>query len=211
MFACDNAPPMSAAYIVRRGVLVAVPADYEEMAEHRELVVQLSTNSYLEAVEVLESVPLTCWLAADLLRGVPWARRYLNTTSKLWVSNRKLAGRGVRALMRVLSGFEAKVGRRRGEPLPPEVASRAASVLADWRALVDAEWARDRAGLAAALVGKASGRFPLSATHRRALRALVRRQRLKKADVALTLASWETGIPLRRLRSTQVVADLVYG
>jgi hypothetical protein len=202
---------MSPTYIVRRGVLLAVPEDYAEMAEHRALVDRLSTNSYLEAVAVLETVPLTNWLAADLLTGAAWARRYLNTTAKLWMQDKKLAGRGTRAMMRVLSGFEAKIGRQRSGPLAPEIAAKAATVLADWRALVDAEWAGDRAGLASTLAEKASALFTLSATHRRALRALVRRQRLKKADVVLTLSSWETGIPLRRLRSAQPVADLVYG
>ena len=65
---------------------------------------------------------------------------YLNTTAKFWTQDKKLADRGVRALMRVLSGHEAKVGRHRQGPLPPDLAAKAAAV-ADWRALVDQEWA----------------------------------------------------------------------
>ena len=202
---------MTPIFIFRNGIAVATPSDYAELEDHRALVAKLSTNSYLEAVGVLEKSPLNGWLAADVLTGASWARRYLNTTAKLWTQDKKLAGRGVRAVMRVLSGHEPKVGRHRDGTLSPEVAARAASAVADWRAVVDAEWLGDRAGLASALLRRAEPRFRPSATHRRALRLLVRRPRVRKSEVALTLASWEVGLPLRRIRSTQPVADLVYG
>jgi hypothetical protein len=201
-------------YIVRKGVLLAVPVDYHEAEAHRALVTRLSsTNSYRAAVTALESAPPGHWLAADILTGAPWARRYLNTTAKLWLEDKKLAGRGVRALMRALSGSDVKAGRRREAPLSPEDTYLATSALACWRVLLDEYWtgaAGDRVWLAGKVTRSAEARFRVSAAHRRALRALLRRRRLRKADLVLTLASWETGIPQRRLRSIQPVAELVY-
>ena len=68
---------------------------------------------------------------------------------------------------------------------------------------------RERSSMAVSLLALAAGDFRVSAAHRRALRALVRRRGLRKRDLVQAFASWETGLPLRRVRSVTSVADLV--
>jgi len=199
-------------FVFRNGVVLPVPPGYAEDPDHQALVAKLSTtNSYAEAVAVLGGAPLSSWLAADLLTGAPWARRFLNTTARLWSQDRKLAESGIRAMMRVLSGQESKAGRHRTLPLTPAEQTLATSAVAAWRVLVDAAWSTDRPGLAQALARHANARFKLSKAHGKALVALTRRRRLRRADVVVALASWETGIPARRLGPPQAVADLIYG
>lgn len=198
--------------VFRSGIPLTPPADYAETPAHQALIAQLSTNSYAEAVAVLEAAPVDSWLAADILTGVSWARRYLNTTARLWalgVASQPLAHRGMVALLRVLNGDRPRVGRKRGSPLTPAEQAQAGVAIAAWRARVDAGWLPDRTERAKALIRVATEHFH-SAAHRRALRELLRRPRLRRSNVVLTLASWETGIPVRRIRSSQAVADLVY-
>lgn len=202
-------------FIFRAGLPVAVPADYASHPEHVAQVEFLTaTPQYAEAVRFLEAHAVS-WLAADILRGAPWAQRYLNTTARLSQSTnpteRRLAAGGVRALMRCLTGTRTHVGRRRSAPLTPEALARGAAAIAKWRAVVDRAWSQDRATLASTMAqaaGKGSG---LGRVHERSLRALLRRRRLRRSDLVLSLAAWETGIPIRRLRSARQVADLVYG
>lgn len=201
--------------IFRAGLAVAVPADYARQPEHVALVeVLTATSRYAAAVKVLESNAVS-WLAADVLQGVPWAQRYLNTTARLSLStspaDRRLAAAGTRALMHVLTGTPPKVGRRRAMPLSPTELSCAAASIAKWRAVVDASWSEDRATMACTLVPAVVKGSGLGRAHERLLRALVRRQRLRKTDLVLTLASWDTGLPVRRIRSARPTADLVYG
>lgn len=196
--------------IFRSGLPVVVPADYARSPEHSALVRVLSeTSRYQEAVRVLETNALS-WLAADVLTGQPWAQRYLNTTARLSLSShrvdRRVAAGGVRALMRVLAGVPGHVGRRRAAALTVEELARGSAAVARWRATLDTLW-----GHAPEAIVRAVAVDGLSRVHQRALLALLRRPRIKKVDVALNLASWETGLPLRRIRQTGRVADLVYG
>jgi hypothetical protein len=198
---------VAAPVIFRNGVALATPDRYFDLPEHRALVAALSTPSFLAAIHTLETAPLTSWLAADVLTGAIWARRYLNTLALL--TDKKLIDRAVRALLRVLSGRDVKRGRHRVGPLLPEEARRATAAVAAWRAVVEAVWA-DRAGRAQALLTHAHTRGVATA-HRRALATLLRRRALRKSDVVLTLASWEAGVSVRRMRAAQPLADFVYG
>lgn len=198
-------------FILRNGIVLPVPPNYAQSPDHQALVARLSTHSYADAVTALDSAPLSSWLAADLLTGTPWARRFLNTTALLWGQDRKLAARGVRALMRVLSGRELRVGRHRSPPLSPEDQARATAAVTAWRGLVDAAWSTDRHGMSQELARSANARFKLSRAHAKALVALTRRRRLRRADVVVALASWETRISTRRLGPPRAVAALIYG
>src|SRR4051812_27648633 len=98
--------------IFRAGLPVAVPTDYASQPEHVALVeVLTATSRYAAAVKVLERNAVS-WLAADVLQGVPWAQRYLNTTARLTQSavpdDKRLAAAGTRALMHVLAGTPPK-------------------------------------------------------------------------------------------------------
>jgi hypothetical protein len=201
--------------IFRGGIAVEVPVEYARQPEHVALVTQLmATNRYADAVRLLERHVIS-WLAADVLTGALWSRRYLNTTARLSLSaqpaDRRLAAAGTRALMHVLSGIPSKVGRHRVDGLSGPDLARAGAALAHWRAVVDTEWsAVERTGLPAAVLRATNGWHP-SRAHQRALRQLVRRRHLRKHELILTLASWETGVAMRRLRAARPLADLVYG
>jgi hypothetical protein len=196
-------------FVFRSGVAVAVPADYARDPQHRLLVDRLThSRRYTEAVALLESHP-DSWLAADVLTGAPWAQRYLTTTAYLSQHDPAQARRGARALFRVLNGAKPRTGRPHAPPLPPD--ARTTAVLGRWRADLDGVWpSASAATLAQAVARLAAAHFPFSAAHRRALVALVRRTRLRKQDLVLTLTSWETGVPVRRLRAGPTVSDLVY-
>lgn len=201
--------------IFRAGIAVAVPTDYASQPEHVALVELLTvTSRYAEAVRVLETNAVS-WLAADVLRGEAWAQRFLNTTARLSQSSlpadRRLAAAGLRALMHVLSGTPPKVGRRRAPALTPEELAAASAAIARCRALVDAEWSQDRATMASTLVPAVVRACGLGRPHERLLRALMRRRRLRRADLVLTLASWQTGLPVRRIRAARPTAALLYG
>ena len=112
--------------------------------------------------------------------------------------------------MHALNGTRPRVGRHREPPLSAKELERAADALTRWRVAVDQAWGRDRASMAVSLLALAAGHFRVSAAHRRATRALLRRRGLRKRDVVQAFASWETGLPLRRLRSATSVTDLVY-
>lgn len=201
------APRAEPLFIFRAGLPVAVPANYASLPEHLKLVDQLTTtNSFLLVVALLEQHS-DSYLAADFLTGAPWAQRFLNTLGKLKVSGaRTLVRRGQRALVGVLAGVKPKRGRPKSSLTPAQTLA-GAEAIARSRVVVDRAWAGDRADLVAALT---KGRT-LSAAHRRSLVALVRRPSVRKIDLVLSLASWETGIPRRRLHLTRPVADLVYG
>lgn len=194
--------------IFRAGLAVPVPPGYAGTAAHRALVAALNTDSFLTAIQTLETAPLASWLAADVLTGAPWARRYLTTLAL--VTHKKLTDRAVRALLRVLSGREVKRGRHRVGPLLPDQAARASAAVATWRAIIADLWTSDRSTLTAALLRAAQGRG-IAAAHHRALLALLRRKALRKSDVVLTLAAWEVGLPVRRVRGTRILATFVYG
>lgn len=202
-------------FVFRAGIAVAVPADYARDPQHRALVDRLNRISrYADAITLLEQHP-DSWLVADVLTGAPWAQRFLNTTARLSQLDPKQARRGLRALMLVLNGVKPRIGRHRAPALTADARDRTVDVMAQWRADVDtvwnaADWRQDRATLTSALIALATARFPLSKAHRRALVALVRRKGLRKHDLVLTLVSWETGVPLRRLRTTQPETELVY-
>jgi hypothetical protein len=202
------------AYIFRGGVPLAVPVDYATDPAHATLVAHLTRlTRYADAVAFLEVHPTDGYLAADVLNGALWAKRYLNASARFSAGppkDRALALRGWRALMHVLNGTRPKVGRHREPPLTAEALGRAAASVARWRSVTDALWGQERATLATLLLQRAEGHFRVSAAHRRAVRALVRRKALRKRDVVLTFASWETGLALRRLRMATSVADLVY-
>ncbi len=197
--------------VFRAGVPIAVPDDYASDPTHQILVSKLEqTNQYADAVALLEQHPES-YLAADVLSGAPWARRYLNSTALLSRSGDRMAQRGLRALLSVLNGAKKRVGRRREPPLTPEQIGKVTEALARWRAVTDAIWHHERAALGGAIIASAVLRMPLSLAHRRAIRSMVRRPRLRRHDVVLALTSWETGVPIRRLRSTPQPADLIYG
>jgi hypothetical protein len=199
-------------FVFRAGVAVAVPADYARDPRHQLLVDRLErTSRYTDAVAILDSHP-DSFLAADILTGAPWAQRYLNTTARLSQLDPAKARRGLRALMCVLNGVKPRTGRHRAPPLTRVARGRADDVLARWRADIDRVWQQDRTALAFAVSALSVGHFTLSTAHRRALRALVRRKGLRRHDLVLTLTSWETGVPLRRLRMAQPVStpELVY-
>jgi hypothetical protein len=200
-------------FVFRCGIPVAVPTNYGTDLGHCRLVDRLTrSRRYLDAVALLEQHP-DSWLVADVLTGAPWAQKFLQTTAQLWgqPATRRDAQRGTRALMQVLAGTRPPHGgRRRQPPLPPDVRAHAAVVMATWRAEVEARWGLlGRPALAQALLTHATG-FRPSAAHHRALRALVRRPKLRKRDLVLTLTSWETGVPVRHLRVTPPVAALAY-
>lgn len=201
-------------FIFRGGVPLAVPDDYATDPSHVALVDILTRLTvYRHVVAFLELHPTDGYLVVEMLVGAPWARKYLNTTAKLWAgspADRRLATRGWRALMHLLNGTKPRVGRHKAPPLHPEALGAAALVVAHWRGVVDAHWADERATLAAALLKEAASRFRVSVAHIRATRALVRRRGIRKRDVVLAFASWETGVPVRRLRVATTVADLVY-
>lgn len=196
--------------VFRAGVVVEVPADYARDPRHRTLVDRLNRISrYADAVTLLEQHP-DSWLAADVLTGAPWAQRFLTTTARLSQLDPKAARRGQRALMRVLNGVKPRTGRHRAPALTSDVRDRTAGVLVRWRSAIDTVWQQERATLARAVATLAAASFPLSKAHRRALVALSRRKGLRKHDLVLTLVSWETGVPLRRLRTAQPETELVY-
>jgi hypothetical protein len=201
-------------FIFRGGLPLAVPETYATDPAHVALVEILTRlSTYRHVVAFLELHPTDGWLAVEVLSGAGWAKRYLNTTAKLWggsPAERALATRGWRALMHLLNGTKPRVGRHKAPPLHPEALGAAALVVAHWRGVVEAHWAAERDTLTAALLKEAESRFRVSAAHRRATRALVRRRGIRKRDVVLAFASWETGVPVRRLRVATTVADLVY-
>lgn len=198
-------------FVFRSGIAVAVPPDYAQDPQHRLLVDRLTRLSrYSEVVTLLEQHP-NGFLAADLLTGAPWAQKFLNSTARLAQTDPKQARRGLRALLWVLNGTKPRPGRHRDPPLDPTVMAHAADALARWQIVIDRLWGTDRASLTAAVRTRAAAAFVLSQSHQRALRALVRRPGLRKRDLVLALASWETGLPLRRLRGTpDGVATLIY-
>lgn len=197
--------------VFRSGIPIAVPDDYASAPAHRDLVERLNgLNRFADAVAVLEQHP-DGYLSADVLTGAPWAQRYLNTMARLWshgASDRGLGERGARALMGVLAGVRPKVGRRRLDPLSPSQTALGAAAIAKWRVHVDASWPDI---LLFGTVDDLARHATLSKVHVRALRRLLRRRGLRKVDIVLTLASWETNLPIRRLRLTRHVADMVYG
>lgn len=201
--------------IFRGGLAVAVPVDYASQPGHVRLVdVLTATSRYRDAVKVLESNAVS-WLAADVLTGAPWAQRFLNSTARLSTSekpiDRRLAAAGLRALMHVLAGTSPQIGRRRAPPLTPAEMAQAGAAIARWRARVAALKPAERAlWPSQLLIGSVPG-FRPSKSHTTALKALVRRRRLRKSELTLTLASWETGLPIRRIRAAAPIADLVYG
>lgn len=197
-------------FVFRAGIPIAVPADYADQPDHQTLVAKLvHTNKYAEAVAVLEEHP-DSYLAADVLTGAAWAQRYLNATALLSHSkspaDRAMSRRGTRALIAVLSGVKRKVGRHRKPPLSPEEAGKAAAAIDEWRYEIARMWDWDRDTLIYAVTKKAG----LSVAHRTALRRMLRRRRLRKQDVIFALASWVTGVPIRRLRACPQPADLIY-
>jgi len=201
--------------IFRAGVALPVPVEYGTEPGHMALVAILtSTSRYAEAVRVLDTHAVS-WLAADVLLGVPWAQRYLNTTARLsqskLPSDRRQAAAGLRALMHVLTGVPARTGRRPRAPLSPEELAQAASAIAKWRAVVDAKWVTDRATRASTLVAAVHRAGSLSVAQRRTLTNLLRRARVRRDDVVLLLASFDTSLTARRLRSARRTADLIYG
>lgn len=194
-------------FIFRVGLPIAVPANYAALPEHLKLVEQLTTtNSFAAVVTILEQHS-DSYLAADVLTGAPWARKFLNTLGKVKASgNKTLVRRATGALVGVLAGIKPKRGRPKSALTPAQTAA-GAEAIGRCRVVVDRAWAGDRANLVAALT---KGRT-LTIVQRRGLVALVRRPSLRKIDLVLSLASWETGIPRRRLHLTRPVADLVYG
>lgn len=197
-------------FVFRSGIAVAVPTDYATDPHHRLLVDRLTRLSrYADVVTLLEQHP-DGWLAADVLTGAAWARKFLNTTARLSQLDPTQARRGQRALMRVLNGTKARTGRHRAPATTAAVRDRTVEVLTRWRADIETVWHQDRATLASAVAKLAASRFSLSRSHRRALGTLARRHGLRKHDLVLTLVSWETGVPVRRLRSAQSVPELVY-
>lgn len=197
-------------FVFRAGIAVAVPADYARDPQHRLLVDRLtSLTRYAEAITILESHP-DSWLAADVLTGAPWAQRFLNSTARLSHVDPKQARRGLRALMLVLNGVKPRVGRHRAPGLSMATRDRTTEVLTRWRSIIDTQWPQGRATVAQDVANAAAAHFPLSTAHRRALAALMRRPGLRKHDLVLALTSWETGVPVRRLRATQPHAELVY-
>ena len=198
-------------FVFRSGRAVALPVDYATQPDHLAVVSALNTATRYEDVVALLEQQATTWLAADVLTGAAWAKKFLNTTAQLWASNqtnRVLAARGWRALTHVLNGTKPRTGRHRAPALTVDVRDRTADALARWRMIIDRIWSNDRASLAASIVVAAT--FPVSKAHRQALSALSRRKGLRKHDLVLTLVSWETGVPVRRLRTTQPPAELVY-
>jgi hypothetical protein len=192
-------PPM---LIMRSGVPIVIPADYATAPEHRSLVARLQrARSYLDVVALLDAHP-DSFLAADVLTGATWAQKFLNSTARLYVTDPKLARRGVRALMCVLNGTKPRTGRHRAAQPTPNAQAEAA--YARWQLVVEEGWP-DRA----ALLALVDHHRVLSRPHRRALRTLVGRDGLRKRDLILALTSWETGMPMRRLRMAPV-AELVY-
>jgi hypothetical protein len=202
-----------ALFVFRSGIPVAVPADYADDPQHRALVERLSqTNQYADAVAILEQHP-DSFLAADVLTGAPWAQRFLNTTARLYQIDRRTARHGVRALLLVLNGTKPRTGRHRKPPLSPETIGHAVEVVTRWRDVVDACWEQERSTLLATLTREATQYFQFSRAHRRALALLLRRRTLRKGELVLTLASWETRLPTRRLRHSSMhpMLDFVYG
>ena len=201
--------------IFRNGIPVTVPESYGTQPEHLAVVEQLTKASrYVTAVEIIEA-HVTSYLAADVITGQDWAARYLLTTARLNQSisaqDRLLGRRGARALWAILTGVRQRGGRQKAPPMSPEQLGIASSILSRWRAQIDALWGQDRATFVSGLLSAAPASWTPSGAHRRALRALVRRRGIRKSDIAVTLTSWETGIPIRRLRGAGTVADLVYG
>jgi hypothetical protein len=199
-------------FVFRSGVPVAVPDDYANDPYHAMLVTFLNAETRYEAVVAFLEQHSASWLAADVLTSAPWSKKFLNTTAQLWASsqtNRALAARGWRALMHVLNGTKSRTGRPRAPAMTTDVRDHTADVLTWWRSTIDNLWP-ERVALASAIAAVAGTRFPLSKAHRRALVALARRKGLRKHDLVLTLVSWETGVPVRRLRTTQPAAELVY-
>ena len=198
--------------IFRSGVPIAVPADYSSDPQHRAVVDHLNRAvEYVDVVALLEQ-HTTSFLAADVLTGALWAQRFLNTTARLHQVEPALARRGLRALMSVLNGTKPRIGRHRAPRLASATLARADAAVARWRTRIESVWHPDRAYMVSAVTTLAETSFPLSRSHRTALRALARRKSLRKHDVVLTLASWETGVPLRRLRAVHPVdpVELVY-
>jgi len=193
-----------ALFLLRSGRPVAVPDNYATTPEHQALVTRLnSANTYAEAIEIL-STHADSYLAADVLTGAAWAQKFLNTTARLHQLDRPLAKRGFRALMRVLNGTKRQTGRHRVPPLLPPARGTASAALGRWQTYVDTIWSHDRAALASAVMQVA-----LSTAHRTALRTMMQRKALRKRDLVLLLASWDTGLPMRQLRHS-APSDLVY-
>ena len=192
-----------ALYVLRSGCLVAVPEGYADTPTHKALVARLtSVHTYAEAVDIL-TAHADSWLAADVLTGVPWAQKFLLTTARLYQLDQPAAKRGLRALMRVLNGTKSQTGRHRVPPLLPAARGTASAALGRWQTYVDTIWTADRAELASAVQ-----RLALSTAHRTVLRTLMQRKTLRKRDLVLLLASWDTGVPMRQLRTAP--ASLVY-
>jgi hypothetical protein len=214
---CNNHTDVSETplFILRDGVPVAVPAQYAQQPAHRRLVDRLTRLlTYEQVVAFLErrSAQGTDWLAADILTGAPWVRRYLLTTGlrARQPAGARLAQRGMRALVRTLAGGPRR-GRRPTGPIAPAALAGAHACVHVWQEAVRAVWAADPATRVARLSLIAAARGIRSAAHHRALRVLLRRPRVRPIDVAVALASWETGVPVRRLRARAApIVDLVY-
>jgi hypothetical protein len=201
--ASDRIRARMALFLLRSGRPVAVPDAYAAAPEHQALVARLtSATTYAEAVEIL-NVHADSYLAADVLTGAPWAQKFLLTTARLHHLDKPLARAGLRALMRVLNGTKPQTGRHRVPPLLPAARGTASAALGRWQSYVDTIWSPDRAVLASAVQ-----RLALSTAHRTVLRTLMQRKTLKKRDLVLLLASWDTGLPMRQLRTAP--ASLVY-
>lgn len=200
-------------FVFRGGLPVAVPVDYADDPYHSVLVTFLNAETRYEAVVAFLEQHSTGWLAADVLTGQPWSKKFLNTTAQFWAgspANRALAARGWRALMHVMNGTKPRTGRHRAPALTTDVRERSVEIMARWKAEIDNLWAREHSTtMAAAITVVASTHFPVSKAHRRALVAMVRRK-ARKHDFVLTLVSWETGVPVRRLRMAPPAAELVF-
>ena len=192
-----------ALYVLRAGCLVAVPEGYADTPAHKALVARLTlANTYAEAVDILTD-HADSWLAADVLTGAPWVQKFLTTTARQYQLDRPVAKRGLRALMRVLNGTRAKTGRHRVPPLLLEARGTASAALGRWQTYVDTIWTPDRAALTSTVM-----QLGLSTAHRTALRTLMQRKTLRKRDLVLLLAAWETGLSMRQLRLN--APDFVY-
>lgn len=200
-------------YIFRRGLLVAMPADYAAHPRHQALVTKLTrATRYVEAVRLLDAYVDESSLAADVMTGAPWVARFLATTARFTygtATERTQARQGWRVLMRLVAGERRETGRKRHPALDPADLQRALAAIARWAEAVHSIWSVDRARWPVLLADLAPDHFLLAKAHLAELRRLARHRALRKRELVLTLASWETGISKRRLRHGPTV-ELVY-